>query len=90
MLAWAFAREDFHPIMHPWYEPTLVRTGVVAIHDYGWKQGWLEALPDSCAISGLEPVTMNSFVSNRLRGHEKQWEVGLIVCEGAEAPIRSP
>ncbi len=47
MLAWAFARDDFHPIMHPWYEPTRVENGVAAIHDYGWKQGWLEALPDA-------------------------------------------
>ena len=90
MLAWAFAREDFHPIMHPWYEPTLVRTGVVAMHDFGWKQGWFEALPDACAINGLEPVMMSSFVSNRLRGHEKQWEVGVIACEAPPVPTRLP
>ena len=75
--------------MHPWYEPTLIRNGVVAMHDYGLKQGWLKVLPDACAISGLEPLTMSSFVSNRLRGHERQWEVGLIACEALPAPSRS-
>ena len=90
MLAWAFARDDFHPIMHPWYEPALVREGVVAIHDYGNKQGWLAVLPEACVISGLEPVTMSSFVSNRLRGHERQWEVGVIACEAPDGGARSP
>lgn len=90
MLAWAFARDDFRPIMHPWYEPALIENAVVAMHDYGHKQAWLDALPNACAISELEPVAMSSWVSNRLRGHERQWEIGLIACDAPGPSARSP
>ena len=72
-LVWAFANYEFHDVESP---PAGI--GAVAA-----PRGDLTEVSssDSCTFSDVEPIPLNSFVSNRFRGGEKLWELATIVCE---------